>query len=346
MSESKEFASEKTESTASASGAHDASCEGDAAHLQERSSSRRTGNSQGRRIVFARRITMGLIVAAVLVSLAFDLGWGTPSSFGLGEFFLLCPLGGIEAMLASKSFLPVSFISLAVVLLFSLVFGRAWCSWGCPAPVIRRFFRREPKTEGGFSHDEGGRLASSRCSAAREAGTFIASLRYIGCDSRTWVLAGVLIATAIVGLPLFCLVCPIGLTFGTVGSLWHLFVDKQITLSCVVFPLALVVELVMYRRWCLDVCPVAGLLNIFGQFAKLFRPRVQASTCLRRAKNSACSACLEACPEHIDLHSADAALQLGECTRCGECVRKCPSGSVSIKILPDSSPAAEKMRRQ
>ncbi|MCD8317209.1 MAG: hypothetical protein LUB61_07415, partial [Eggerthellaceae bacterium] len=76
----------------------------------------------------AQTITLLAILAAVLVSLAFDTGLGTPSSFGIGSFYLLCPLGGIEAMIASKSFLPVAAISIAVVLIIALVFGRAWCA--------------------------------------------------------------------------------------------------------------------------------------------------------------------------------------------------------------------------
>lgn len=290
-------------------------------------------SKQGRRIAVARRLTLAGVFVTVMVSLAFDSGLGTPSSFGIGEFFLLCPLGGIEAMIASGSFLPVSLISLAVVLAFTLVFGRAWCSWGCPAPAIRSFFGRKPEAAGSRGH--GG------CSAVREAWNLKESLRHMVRDRRTWALACVLVATFVAGLPIFCLICPIGLTFGTVGSLWHLFVDKQVTLSCLVFPAALAIELVLYRKWCLNLCPVAGLLNVFGQFAFLFRPRIDASTCLQCSSHAHCSACLKACPEHIDLHAPDAAIQLAECTRCGECVRQCPTGSVSIKAAPGDAVVEE-----
>ena len=311
---------------------------------------------QGKLIKRARTITLALVFVAVIISLAFDSGLGTPSSFGIDEFFLLCPLGGIEAFIASKSFIPVTLISLAVVVVLSLAFGRVWCTWGCPAPVIRRFFKRDPKpdkvstkatnTDQELSStaddadkltpaDEGTVCDRAGCSAVYHTKGLIASLRHIGNDKRTWVLIAVLIVTLIAGFPFFCLVCPIGLTYGTVGSLWHLFVDKQVTLSCIVFPAALVIELVIYRKWCLDICPVAGLLNIFGQFARLFRPHIDASTCLSCTETSECKACLSACPEHIDLHADDAVIQLGECTRCGECVRHCPTASLKIKAAPN-----------
>lgn len=336
----------------------------------------------GRRMVIARRVTLAAVLVAVLVSLAFDSGLGTPSSFGIGEFFLLCPLGGIEAMIASRAFIPVAAISAGIVLLFSLLFGRAWCAWGCPAPAIRRFFKREPKREAqtalaavdawerpaeagevstdNLAGDPSQGFASSctavgarelaaagadalatgnadpalahgcqACGAVSSVWSLRASLRYIGRNPRTWTLVAVIVATLIAGLPLFCLICPIGLTFGTVGSLWHLIVDKQMTASVLVFPLALVVELVAYRKWCLNLCPIAGLLGIVGQFAVLFRPRVSKKTCLR-ADGSMCHACAAACPEHIDLHAPDAVQQLGECTRCGACAAACPTASIAF----------------
>ena len=289
---------------------------------------------QGDRITKARVATLALVFVAVIASLAFDLGLGTPSSFGLGQFFLLCPLGGIEALLASKALVPVTLISLAVVFAFALLFGRAWCAWGCPAPRIRGFFKREPKAESVHDAATAPATAQRTCSAAREAKGLAASIRHLARDRRTWALGVVLVATLIAGIPLFCLVCPIGLTFGTVGSLWHLIVDKQVTLSAIVFPAALAIELVLYRKWCMNLCPVAGLLNVFGQFARLFRPRVDASTCLQASEGRPCTVCASVCAERINLHAAAAAVQLGECTRCGECVKHCPSSSIRIAAKP------------
>lgn len=307
----------------------------------------KTATQQGDRITKARIITLSLVFVAVIVSLAFDTGLGTPSAFGIGQFFLLCPLGGIEALLASKAFVPVTLISLVIVAAFALLFGRAWCAWGCPAPTIRKFFKRNPtamvdtgSAESIKANEQSPCTLSNNqqaCSAAGETKSLVAKLLHLGHDKRTWALGIVLIVTLIAGIPLFCLICPIGLTFGTVGSLCHLIVDKQVTLSVVVFPAALLIELVVYRKWCMNLCPIAGLLNVFGQFAPLFRPRVDTSTCMRSSKGKPCNVCTAVCTEHIDLHAKDTALQLGECTRCGECVKHCPTGSVRIKIKSTKS---------
>ena len=289
---------------------------------------------QGDRITKARVVTLSLVFAAVIASLAFDTGIGTPSAFGIGQFFLLCPLGGIEALLASKAFVPVTLISLAVVVAFALLFGRAWCAWGCPAPAIRTFFRRKPDASSTSKEpNDAPQNAPSKCAATSAA----ASLRHLVRDRRTWMLDIVLVATLVAGIPLFCLVCPIGLTFGTVGSLLHLIVDKQVTMSVVVFPAALAIELVLYRKWCMNLCPIAGLLNVFGQFARLFRPRIDASACMKASGGKSCAVCASVCAEHIDLHAKDAAVQLGECTRCGECVKHCPTASIRIVAKPSDA---------
>lgn len=349
------------------------------------------GNRQGRALRRARTVTLLAVFVAVIVSLAFDSGLGTPSSFGIGEFFLLCPLGGLEAFLASKAFLPVTAISLAVVLVLALLFGRGWCAWGCPVPPLRRFFKREPKFAGigsgaGPNAEEVGRTLSgcascSGCASGAEGETAVADAplatgcaagaaatsqfangegqassarsatgcaavreqarslwraraTHIGRDPRTWTLLAVLAAAFIAGFPLFCLVCPIGLTFGSVGSLWHLIVDKQMTLSALVFPVALIVEIVLYRKWCMNLCPIAGLLNIAGQAAVLFRPRINEATCLRE-DGTPCTVCTAVCTERIDMHDADGSVQLGDCTRCGECARACPTASITFAVAPE-----------
>jgi ferredoxin-type protein NapH len=309
-------------------------------------------NHRPKRIIILRRIVSVLIFVAVIISLAFDSGLGTPSAFGLAEFSLLCPLGGLETMLASRTFLSVAALSMLVTVALALLFGRAWCAWGCPAPAIRSFFKRELKPpepvsdSGGFASD--GKEAKGKerdnkerddketvdaADKARNGSGIVSRLKFlVQGDKRLAVLAAVLITSFIAGFPLFCLICPIGLTFGTVISLWHFFVYKQITLSVLVFPLGLIIELVAYRKWCLNICPIAALLAIIGRGARLFRPRVDATKCLLYTTESECKVCVKVCSESIDLHRPDAAGALRNCTRCAKCQVVCPSQAIDIKV--------------
>lgn len=270
-----------------------------------------------KRVRMFTRLAVGGLVAA---GLATSAGLGTPSSFGVGQFFLLCPLGGVEALLASKTLVPQAVVSMAVVLLLAVVFGRSWCSWGCPAKAVRGL--------------------AGRKDARRDRAACAPSLREtLGRDTRLWVLAGVLLATFAVGFPVFCLVCPVGLTVGTFVSLWRLVQFNEVGLSLVVFPAALVIEMVAMRKWCLSFCPIAGLLSLAGRLSRVFRPRVEVASCLK-ARGGSCGACEAACPEAISLHAADCAAQLADCTRCGLCAQVCPADAIDFRGLRNPVKAA------
>jgi ferredoxin-type protein NapH len=295
---------------------------------------------RNKRIRLLRLLTSSLVLIAVLASLAFDTGIGTPSAFGIGEFFLLCPLGGLEAMVASRSFLPTALLSMGVVVALTLLVGRAWCAWGCPAPLVRSLFAGKAVVcpEGApDANDAGPAIAAQKAhvNRIRAESPLKRILRAAKSDRRLMVLAGVLVASAVIGFPVFCLVCPSGLTFGTVTFLWRLFVFKEVTVSVLVFPACLILELAVYRTWCMSLCPVAAFLGIFARFARRFRPTVDTGTCIQYAGSGTCHACTKACPEAIDLHDPAAPSSLADCTRCGVCMDACPTQA--IRISPGSS---------
>ena len=186
---------------------------------------------EGKRRVRAStlRVLSALGVAAlVCLGLALHTGTGTPSSFGIADIAALCPLGGVEAAIASRTVVPPLLIGLAMVIVLTLLLGRAFCAWGCPVPLLRRVFR--------------GKKASKRDASSRDSGPLDvpASERGGLHDSRNWVLGGAILSTAAFGFPVFCLVCPVGLTFGTLVVVWRVFQFNEVTWSLLVFPAMLV----------------------------------------------------------------------------------------------------------
>ena len=209
-----------------------------------------------------------------------------------------------------------------MVVALTLLLGRAFCAWGCPVPLLRRVFR--------------GKKASKRDASSPDSGPLDvpASERGGLRDSRNWVLGGALLSTAVFGFPVFCLVCPIGLTFATVLVVWRLFAAGDMTWSVVLIPLLLVVELVFLRKWCTRFCPMAGLMNLVSRFSKTWRPVIDESKCLETVNGAPCSKCAIACEADINLRHPDFGERtLADCTRCRACVDACPAKAVSMPFL-------------
>lgn len=266
-----------------------------------------------------RTLSALAVIVFVCVGLVLHTGTGTPSAWGVFDIAALCPLGAVEAALASKTVVPPMLIALGVGLVLVILFGRAFCAWGCPIPLLRRVFGlKEPKR---------GRRASETLDlpAAKRGGV---------ADSRNWVLGGALLSTAAFGFPVFCLICPVGLTFATLIAVWRLFQFSEVTLSLAVFPVILVLEVVVLRKWCSRFCPLGALLSLVSRLNRTFRPVSNEAACLRSSKGESCHQCAEVCPEGIDLHDSVVSAPLHECTKCRACADACPMHAVSFPFLP------------
>lgn len=265
-----------------------------------------------------RTLSALAVVALVCVGLALHTGTGTPSAWGIYDIAALCPLGAVEAALASKTVVPPMLIVLAVGVVLAVLLGRAFCAWGCPVPLLRRIFGlKEPK----------------RTHRASEALDLPASERGGIADSRNWVLGGTLLSTAVFGFPVFCLICPVGLTFATLIALWRLFQFNEVALSLLVFPAILVLEVVVLRKWCSRFCPLGALLSLVSRLNRTFRPVSNESACLR-SKGEPCHQCAEVCPEGIDLHEGATSAPMNECTKCRACSDACPMHAITFPFLP------------
>ncbi|MCD8199620.1 MAG: 4Fe-4S binding protein [Coriobacteriaceae bacterium] len=291
---------------------------------------------RGMRAINARTLTELALVVLACVGLAFATGTGTPSSWGLGTFILtVCPLGAIETMLASKTFIPPALIGLAVIVVITLIIGRAFCSWGCPVPLLRRIFganrKKQPK-EG-----EGGDAKAKKAKKPRKdhLSCLDTVLQHRGgiTDSRNWVLIGALISCLIFGFPVFCLICPVGLSFATITLIWRLFQFNEVTWTLLLFPAILVVELVFMRKWCHRFCPIGALLSLISRLNRTFRPKANETTCLYTKDGIDCHRCSEACPEGIDLRRTELSAPMHECLKCRECADACPTKSITFPLL-------------
>lgn len=384
-------------------------------------------------------------VAFVLVGMAFHVGIGTPSAFGIQQISAICPLGALETMAGAKGVMLHPLLLFALVVVLIALVGKAFCAWMCPVPWLQKFFRPKKRaasaknaaerdtaagsdaghdnpascgeldagsaqaeasadpvdaarprirtvsgascqktrecvlpaadecandalhvttaasgrTTNACAADSGSRsldsartraifgsktaepgethpaCAPSACAACAGASACGKALAPVGgardgvrLDSRHAVLVGTLASAAVFGFPVFCLICPIGLTFATIIGLWNLVQFNEPTWALVVFPIILIAEVTVLRKWCSKICPISALVSLLSNLNVTLRPRVKADACLR-SRGVDCHACVDACPEQLDPHSR----RIPECSKCGKCVEACPAKAISIKLL-------------
>ena len=85
-----------------------------------------------------RTIIPLLVMLVVAIGYVTAFGIGTISGFGWMDISLLCPLGSLLTLVASKMAVPRVLISLVVVVILILLFARAFCGWICPVPVVSK----------------------------------------------------------------------------------------------------------------------------------------------------------------------------------------------------------------
>lgn len=335
-----------------------------------------------------RTITVIAVIAIITIGFFTNWGIGTLSAPGFFDISLLCPLGALTTMLATKMMLPRGVISLVIVIVLIILFARAFCAWVCPIPLVSKirtlFAKRAPKkvkassknassqnleaktdspkiSETLAAEEQNARSAntpeaasaaafatplsdaekdalSSGCEKplkGKSACSSCATKRGAALDARHFVLGGALVSTAAFGFPVFCLVCPIGLTFATIFLVIRLFTDGDVTWTLILVPLLLAAEVIFFRKWCHKLCPLGAMMSLVAKANKTFVPTIDDSKCLETAKGIECGLCGRACSEEIDPRHPDTSKTAwSECSKCRECVDVCPTGAISMPLLP------------
>ncbi len=289
-----------------------------------------------------RTLVAAVIFVVLCIGLIAQIGFGTLSGFGWDDLVTLCPLGAITTMIASRTFIPRALISLIVMAVLVFIVGRAFCGWACPIPLLERirlFFSspKKRKERAAVKRDDALAIAASELGCKKTGCSDCSSCKQVRTklDSRHYVLGGSILSAAIFGFPVFCIVCPVGLTFATVLVWWRLFANGDVTWSVLIIPAMLIIEIIFLRKWCSRFCPLSGLMNLVSRFNKTFRPVIDDAICLETSKNTACSRCAIVCDADINLRHPDFGERtLADCTRCRACVDACPTHAISMPFIP------------
>ncbi len=256
---------------------------------------------------FTKAISQPFIIAylvlTVLAYIAFKKGvrkWRfvslTFSMIYLGFFLGLCPctLGSLQnAILHTtevKTYMA-NFVLLAIPVGSTLFWGRLFCGWVCPMGAVQQLlYRRDMKIK------------------------VPALLHNILKYFRYLVLLGLIIAVIATGTAAFSQIDPF-------KSLFNLEISLVPTTLLV---LTIVASLFIFTPWCRYACPMGAFLSLLTRFS-LFKLRF-VETC----KN--CGACAKAycSSQAISVSEITPVISDSECTKCGECLTRCPKGAIDF----------------
>lgn len=253
-------------------------------------------------------------------------------------FFLVDPLAGIAAILASHNWIAPMIIGGVTVVLASVIFGRAWCGWLCPLGTMLDWMPSREIRETDISEPRFWRHGKNLTLLIVLFTAALGSLTIVVLDPVTLLFRS--LATTV--LPLlnsalllvdtwFYNFVPIqtGVAwFDTVVRIRLLgetgFYLPNLTLLAF-FIAVLALSIVRPRAWCRYLCPLGGLLGFISRVSFL-RYSVDNKKCI------SCGRCVNICSTAAINPAQDYDANMSECITCLDCVGNCPSQAISFRL--------------
>ena len=219
----------------------------------------------------------------------------------LESFYLSDPFAALQMLFAGAVIsLDIAVGAFIVLALYSVLFGRAFCSWVCPLNLVTdlSFWLRK-------------KLGLS-------AQTYLKVPRNV----RYFVLGLTIVLSAILGVTAFEEISPIGAFHRAI--IFGSFTGLSYVLVVFLFDL-----LVMENGWCGHICPLGAFYSLTGKvrMLKVFHTEENCTACMK---------CKVVCPEPQVLHiiaEESGTIASGECTNCFRCIEVCEDDALKLSVM-------------
>lgn len=260
-------------------------------------------------LVLASAFALLLITPFLNYYLNFNFIQGWYQSIGIGDFWIVSPLEGLESLLVTRQPFGPLITALLLPTLLAMVMGRVFCSWVCPITFLTEFGERIK------------RLFSPKTTTPE---------RWRLMRQMLWLtLALELLVTLVLGAPIFVFLSPPGL----VGrELMTLVFFHSLTLEGGIILIALALNLTSKRFYCRYLCPLGACLALLGK-----RRHVRVKNVMHDCRG--CGTCDQACPMGLKP-------SLGEgmsvyCWNCGSCIDHCHFDQLKFTLIKSTQQISE-----
>lgn len=258
--------------------------------------------SWGRRRFLVLTGAFLLLLLAPLLNFYYNFNFiqGWYQSFGIGDFWIVSPLEGLESLLVTREPFGPLLVGVVFPLLLAIVLGRVFCSWICPISFFAELLERLKKLL------LKGNSERSRWRMFRQ---------------MLWLTLGLeLFLTLVLGAPLFVFLSPPGL----VGrELMMLVFFRTLPIEGAIIIIVLLLNLFGKRFYCRYLCPLGAFLALLGA-----RRKVRLKNIRQNCKG--CRTCDHACPMGLSPSTGEGMTVY--CWNCGTCIDNCPHGQLVFNV--------------
>jgi len=252
-----------------------------------------------------RRLSQLAVIGLVVYLTIRHLNLGIEQAAPIDAY---CPFGGFESLLTyitTGQFLQRIFLSsftlLAIVLIFTIFFGRVFCGYFCPLGALQEIIRGIGRKIGIKKDIELPKIVDK----------YARYLKYL-------ILLIIIVLSYQLGDLVFRNYDPYNALMH-LGNEWE---EKVYGYSILI--ILLIASLFTKSFWCRYFCPLGATLGIFKNFS-FMRLKRDKNTCI------SCGHCNNVCPAGLDVEKSEV-IKSADCISCLNCVSECPKSSLTISI--------------